>query len=173
MQVKRYLKFLLKSTNEHGVHSPFVYSFVTRCLYHKQLVKREEVNYFSPTLSQKQLIFLLKIIRYLEVKTIFTDEDLLNNISAIKEACNICFQLQSSVTYDLLFINHPKGDLDVYLNYMHNDSILIINNIHQKENELLWQTLTADEKVTAHIDVYYQGYAFIRREQRKEAFYIR
>ncbi|AWI27230.1 O-methyltransferase [Flavobacterium pallidum] len=32
-QVKSYLKFLWKSTNEHGVHSPFVFSLVTKCFY--------------------------------------------------------------------------------------------------------------------------------------------
>lgn len=31
--VKSYLKFLLRSTNEHGVHSPFVFDLVTKCLY--------------------------------------------------------------------------------------------------------------------------------------------
>lgn len=34
-QLSSYLKFLLKSTNQHGVHSPFVYDFVTKCLYDK------------------------------------------------------------------------------------------------------------------------------------------
>jgi len=34
-QIKSYLKFLLKSTNQHGVHSPFVYNLVTRCFYAK------------------------------------------------------------------------------------------------------------------------------------------
>jgi len=32
-QIIQYLKFLLKSTNQHGVHSPFVYNLVTQCLY--------------------------------------------------------------------------------------------------------------------------------------------
>ncbi|WP_203257363.1 O-methyltransferase [Hyunsoonleella ulvae] len=32
-QAKHYLKFLLKSTNQHGVHSPFVYDLVTKCFY--------------------------------------------------------------------------------------------------------------------------------------------
>ena len=173
MQFKSYLKFLLKSTNEHGVHSPFVYNFVTRCLYNKQLVNRQEIKGFPLTLSKRQLVLLLKIIRYLEVKTIFTDEDMLNSITAIKETCNISLQLQPSVTYDLLFINYPKEDLSIYLNYMHNDSILIINNIYQKEKASLWQALTANERVTVYIDVYSQGYIFIRREQGKEGFYIR
>lgn len=35
-QIIAYIKFLLKSTNQHGVHSPFVYDFVTKCLYDKK-----------------------------------------------------------------------------------------------------------------------------------------
>jgi predicted O-methyltransferase YrrM len=31
-----YLKFLWQSTNEHGVHSPFVFKLVTQCLYDKK-----------------------------------------------------------------------------------------------------------------------------------------
>ncbi len=32
-EVKSYIKFLMKSTNEHGVHSPFVFDLVTKCFY--------------------------------------------------------------------------------------------------------------------------------------------
>ncbi len=32
-QIKSYLIFLLKSKNQHGVHSPFVYDIITKCFY--------------------------------------------------------------------------------------------------------------------------------------------
>ena len=34
-QITAYIKFLFRATNQHGVHSPFVYNFVTKCLYNK------------------------------------------------------------------------------------------------------------------------------------------
>lgn len=30
-----YINFFIKSTNQHGVHSPFVYSLITKCFYNK------------------------------------------------------------------------------------------------------------------------------------------
>lgn len=38
--IKSYLKFLLNSKNQHGVHSPFVYDLVTNCFY-------DEKNYYE------------------------------------------------------------------------------------------------------------------------------
>jgi predicted O-methyltransferase YrrM len=35
-QIKSYLQFLWNSKNEHGVHSPFVFDLVTKCLYVKK-----------------------------------------------------------------------------------------------------------------------------------------
>ncbi|WP_299782038.1 class I SAM-dependent methyltransferase [uncultured Formosa sp.] len=35
-QILEYIKFLKRSTNQHGVHSPFVYDLVTQCFYNKK-----------------------------------------------------------------------------------------------------------------------------------------
>ncbi|MDH3322407.1 MAG: class I SAM-dependent methyltransferase [Flavobacteriaceae bacterium] len=32
-KIQSYIKFLKRSSNQHGVHSPFVYNFITKCLY--------------------------------------------------------------------------------------------------------------------------------------------
>lgn len=39
-QISQYIKFILKSTNQHGVHSPFVYDLITKCFYDKTSYER-------------------------------------------------------------------------------------------------------------------------------------
>jgi len=51
-KIRTYLFFLWKSTNQHGVHSPFVYDFVTKCLYAKQ--KKKAFSVFMK--NRKQLL---------------------------------------------------------------------------------------------------------------------
>ena len=56
-----YIKFLLRSTNQHGVHSPFVYNLVTRCFYDRK-------KYPSYSLLKKYRKSLLKDNREVQVK---------------------------------------------------------------------------------------------------------
>nr|WP_321233445.1 class I SAM-dependent methyltransferase [uncultured Psychroserpens sp.] len=57
-QIIEYIKFLFKSTNQHGVHSPFVYDLVTKCFYDN--TKHETYstlsNYRKALLSNKESI---------------------------------------------------------------------------------------------------------------------
>lgn len=38
-----YLKFILKSTNQHGVHSPFVFDLTTKCFYKKKNTSKNNI----------------------------------------------------------------------------------------------------------------------------------
>ncbi len=56
--IKSYLKFLWKSTNAHGVHSPFVFDLVRKCFYDKTDYKEYEVlkAYRNSLLQDKNTI---------------------------------------------------------------------------------------------------------------------
>ena len=53
-----YLKFLIKSTNQHGVHSPFVFGLVTKCFYDKKRYPAYKVSkeYRKKLLQNKKTI---------------------------------------------------------------------------------------------------------------------
>lgn len=57
-QIKSYLTFLLKSTNQHGVHSPFVYQLLTECFYNKKTFVEYLTlkNYRKTLLKNKTLL---------------------------------------------------------------------------------------------------------------------
>ena len=57
-QIKSYLKFLWNSKNEHGVHSPFVFSLLTKCFYDKKPKPEYSIlkNYRKSLLQNKNFI---------------------------------------------------------------------------------------------------------------------
>ena len=57
-QLIQYIKFLFKSTNQHGVHSPFVYNLITKCFYDrsKQDAYKNIINYKKSLLQNKNKI---------------------------------------------------------------------------------------------------------------------
>ncbi len=40
-KVFSYIKHLIKSTNQHGIHSPFVYDLTTKCFYQKTILSKK------------------------------------------------------------------------------------------------------------------------------------
>jgi predicted O-methyltransferase YrrM len=73
-QTLQYLKFLFTSTNHHGVHSPFVYDLITRCLYDK--------NAYEP---YKQLKSYRKALRSNQQQISITDLGAGSKLSQTKE----------------------------------------------------------------------------------------
>lgn len=162
-KITSYLKFILKSSNEHGVHSPFVFKYVTRCLYSKTSWNK-----------RKSIGILLKSISYFESKSVA----FLDDLSAAQIVTKHFPELEYDQTsHDLIFANefdqfHFKQLLSD--GKLHNDSIILIDRIHQnprKEEE--WKALIQLPTITVSMDMYWLGAIFIRKEQEKEHFTIR
>ncbi len=154
---------MLHSTNEHDVHSPFVYDFVTKCLYSKP--KKS---------SNKTLDVLLKCIAYRKARTI----QIIGNSSyetLIDDAFpNIAFNVFPA---DLIFIAHPTAKILNGLlseEKIHNDSVLLLGSIHENiETQEIWKKMAENKFFNVSIDMFYCGALFRRKEQKKEHFTIR
>lgn|GEM_PF-233884 len=95
---KKYLGFLLNSTNQHGIHSPFVYHLVTKCFYGKtdraavQFLKKERrrIRVNNP-LKKAKLMF--RILNYFSVENalVFAEKPSLSISVIEKQELQKCF----------------------------------------------------------------------------------
>ena len=163
--------FYFKSTNEHGVHSPFVFDFLTKCLYRDDIKKKELAKEESFTTKTTQAIF--RILNYFKPEMIcFFGDELTNqnilfeNIKVIKKE-NL--NLESKI--DAFFISKSIDlkEFETMITHVHNDSFLLMVPSSKK----LWQTIKSHEKVSVTIDCYQFMLVFFRKEQPKQNFLIR
>ena len=153
-----YLKFLIKSQNQHGLHSPFVYDFITKGLYQQEIKNNDLLNLNElKNLSKKQLIIFTKIVNYFEIKHINFDVN-----SFIKN---------ENKTYKLLFTKDLSSLKNINFKRLNSHHIILIDAIYQHKKE--WQKLINLQDVTVTIDLFYFGLIFFRKEQVKEHFIIR
>ncbi len=185
-KLKTYLRYLLKSTNQHGVHSPFVYTLVTKCFYdkkHKSLYPAiksiYKKNYINANISFKNLKLIDRLITYLNYKQIAILENtspLPYQTLLLNDSLSISKDISKS-NYDFIYMNikeYNNHSLEVILSNIHNDSLLLINGIHLSlQNITTWEQIKNHPKVTVTIDIFDLGFVFFRREQAKEHFVIR
>ncbi|MFS4456286.1 hypothetical protein [Maribacter sp. 2304DJ31-5] len=156
------LKFLFSATNQHGVHSPFIYSFVTKGLYKKG----------SKKLSVTENV-LVKSIAYFDVKKV----GLVNHSEELKIKLDSIFQDLNyrESPFDIIYADAlSKPFKTVSQKHIHNDSLLLLEGIYKnKARTQRWKAIKNLDQVTVTIDLYYCGIVFFRREQAKEHFKIR
>ncbi len=156
------IKFLLSATNQHGVHSPFVYNFVTKGLY------RKGNKTFSA--SENVLLKSISYFSYRKIGMITESNELKIRLNSIFE--NLEF---TRLPFDLIYVNsNSKPFKHINKDYIHNETLVIIDGIYQsKERVLMWNELKKQDYISVTIDTYHCGILFFRREQAKEHFKIR
>jgi hypothetical protein len=155
------IKFLLRSSNQHGVHSPFVYNFITKGLYTKK-IKNTIINDYSELkkLSKKEQKVCSKIIAYFKINTVYFDVTSLNK--------------SEDKVYKIIYFNTIEKLQTSELFTFNTKDILVIHGIHQQKKTVLrWQEIIKSKEAKVTIDLFYFGLIFFRKEQVKEHFNIR
>lgn len=160
-RILAYINYLIRSKNQHGIHSPFVFDFVTKGLYQKQK-NQKKINLKSANLnfSKSEEKLLHKIFNYFKI------DDGFNQIDTSTK--NLDKNLKIFYHNDL---NNFRIDISNRNSLV---EMLIIRRIHQsKESEKKWEEIIKIEDATLTMDLFYFGLVFFRKEQRKEHFIIR
>jgi hypothetical protein len=145
------------------VHSPFVFDYLTKCLYKKPIQSKD-----------KTLDILLKSINYFD----FSSIEIIGN-TAYQEEIKKNFKnlVLDTNKIDLLFFESIKNIKanQLFSEYkLCNKSLIIFNNINQDlTSKSNWLDVIKAKKIAVSIDMYYCGLIFIRKEQQKEHFTIR
>lgn len=160
-QILAYINYLIRSKNQHGIHSPFVFDFATKGLYQKQKYQ-EKLNLKTTSLdfSKTEEKVLIKILKYFKIQNEFNT--IINSTKT------------SDKNHKVLYYNDLKKNIFDSLGFNPSIKMLIIRRIHQsKESELKWVEIINFENATVTVDLFYFGLVFFRKEQRKEHFIIR
>jgi len=152
----------------HGVHSPFVFNFISSILNNKEL--KQEANY-----SNKYRALVIRMVAYYMPAAIMELDATPSNKADVLE------EIENADTIGLLYIKQIKSaeDLISYFNAaiknVNTNSILIFDGIHDsKEMEASWEKIKMHKEVKLTIDLYKLGIVFFRQEQlEKENFIIR
>lgn len=166
-RLRKYISFLFSSRNEHGIHSPFVYNFITKCLFSQPHVYRNK--------SQNVLI---KSIQYFNARKLYlipADDKLrLDLLSKSPEGIITFIKNQPDILYVSDF--DSKKNMDQVSEYIHTNStkMVIISDLYRsRERFTAWNKLTAMANIPVTLDLYYCGILFLHRNQVKEHFKIR
>ena len=170
IRLYKYFNYYYKAANGkgHGVHSPFVFSFISSVLNNEALsVEAAHSNKYRALVNRMIAFYKPSAVMELEAASS-------NQVHALKE-------IDNAETIGLFYLKQNKNaaDLMMYFNTaikkLNTESILVFDGIHNsKEMEASWETIKIHYDVKLTIDLYKLGIVFFRKEQlEKENFTIR
>lgn len=151
-----YLKFWLKSSNQHGLHSPFVFNYLTKGLYD---AKNQS--------DKKQLNWILKSVDYFSPNKLFVCDELKSCLVEHNEK-----YIENIKDADLIFLKSKSNfNLEKVISAMDSKQLLFICN--ETYNDLLQKKLQSNNEIIVLIDFYVGSLISKRTEQLKQNFFLR
>lgn len=189
MSTLSYTEFLWRSQNDHGIHSPFMFNFVSECFYvrgprlskKKHRAQKMAVNYPAAEL-------LYRIVYYLKPAKTFVlgsgSEAVTEMLRFAGEENRIRLWFFSELAAipagtDLAVIADNEKEaamasLEKIIENSHNNTVCVLPDIHQNTRmEYIWEAIKRHPKVTVTVDAYHLGIIFFRREQVEQHFMVR
>lgn len=156
------LQFLVKSTNQHGVHSPFVYNYITKGLYENKK-KSFKANKIQQWLQQS--------INYFNPNSIcFLNDELSIITEKISTKENIAFKTADLIV--ALYTSENHICILQTIKSMNNSQLLLIAS-YSSYPKSFFNELRNNPEITLVVDFYYGCLISKRTEQPKQNFYIR
>ena len=157
-----YLHFLVKSTNQHGVHSPFVYNYITKGLYQQKK---------DSSISHKTNQWLLQSIQYFQPTSIYlSDKSLKESIKEILIDVTVDLAAADLILDHYTLENHAR--IIQTIKSMNNSQLLLIAS-YKKYPKSFFNELRKNSDITLVVDFYYGCLISKRTEQPKQNFFIR
>lgn len=151
-----YLKFWLKSSNQHGLHSPFVYNYLTKGLYE---AKNQS--------DKKQLNWVLKSLNYFRSDKIFVCDELKDCLVEHSEKF-----VETIKEADLIFLkSNSNFNLEAVISDMNSKQLLFICN--ESYSDALQKKLQNNNEIIVLVDLYVGSLISKRTEQLKQNFFLR
>jgi hypothetical protein len=189
MSTLSYTSFLWRSQDEHGIHSPFMFRFVTKAFYAKgpRLSKKEHrAQNFQMPYPAAELLY--RIVNYLRpAKSFVIGEDADKVIDMLRYAgeenkIKLWFfsplaPIPGGTDFALIADNEKEAIIASFENIVsnsHNDTVCLLPNIHaNSQMEAAWQAILDHPAATVTVDTYHMGIIFFRREQVQQHFMVR
>ena len=194
--LKSYLKFLLTSTNEHGVHSPFVFDLLTKCIYKKENIDKkiktllpqqhpQEKHNFRSKKKQKILYKIASYFKSSEILVLGKSKNTKDLISLARP--NSCvtvaedFKMQfCEKEFDLVVIdttNDITNTIALFektLQSVHKNCVFIFEGIYTTTaHTRAWKDIISSSEVSVSIDGFSLGLVFLKKGQEKQHFTLR
>lgn len=159
-----YLRFWFKATNQHGIHSPFVYRFVTKGLYSKHKYSRSN-----------SLNTFFKCIDYFKPNSLgFEKGNELIGCKVKEQFPSLSFEGPFAMKYYGGLETESQISAMEHYAKQHPEGIIFIDNVRkQSDSKEIWNKLILADFVIVSVDLYFGGLLFFHKTQAKEHFKIR
>ena len=148
--IKESISFWWSANTAHGIHSPFVYNMVTKCLRNPKIFIIP--RFYSESISKKYIRILNRILNYYDLKKVSTNHN--QNIDAlITQNCNNAEEIIRSLK---------------------NNQFWFVLNIRRDKHSLeKWKKTIQNSNIQVSIDLFQLGIILKREQQTKENFKLK